>query len=111
MMTFNLSEFLVSNTAEAIAKARQDYKNIVGQIIYPAWLYGYVGDTDQTVDLYVGFKVGVRVVETSDDSVTHLNDEFCDPYWDVEIVDDPDGIASNLRSAWIHGISYETTNE
>lgn len=108
MTEISLSSLPVATSAEAVARARRDYLGVVGQTVYPRWLFGYQGDSNVVSELDVGFKVGVRVRQTSDQDIARFCDEFCDPYWDVEVVDDPHGLAPNLRTAWIDGISYET---
>lgn len=108
MPEFDLSAVKVNSDSEAIHRARRDYAVALGLVIYPQWICGYIGDSDSTTDLLVEFKIGVKIIPTPADSIARFCDEYCDPIWDVEIVDDPNNYASNIRSPWIYGQSYET---
>lgn len=92
---------------EAEQKAILDHMGAVGTIIRPEWIYGYEGDTDNSIDIHANGRVAVRVEPCGfPDDIRHWNDDWLDPYWDVAIVDDPDGICANVRSPWTFGPSY-----
>lgn len=105
--------FFVETDDEAINRARRDYCGVLGTVIYPQWLFGFKTGTDITQELCVEYRVGVKVRVTSPDSVINFCGEFCDPIWDVEIVDDPQGLTAELEynRAWVYGQSYETPHE
>jgi hypothetical protein len=87
---------------EALARARADYQAALGTIIEVRTLSGYVGDSDIQQDYDGDQPFMVRVLATADDDLHHVNDDWLDPYWNVEVVS-PD---VNLRSCWTFGPSY-----
>lgn len=92
--------------ADALARAKADYRAALGTTITTTSLTGYVGDTDSQQD-YDGIPVVVRVLPTADEDLNHVCDDWLDPYWNVEVVS-PDNL--NLRSAWTYGPSYRLTS-
>ena len=104
-MTIDREEMTASSSEEAVNNAMLDYKTFLGKPVMPTIISGYRGD-DQ-IDVQVDGKVIVKVVETSADDIAHWNDDFLDPYWNIEIIDDPQGLCEGLRSAWIFGRSYQ----
>lgn len=98
------------NLQEAIAAARADYAKAVGTIIEVPYLMGYLDDGSHE---WYG-PVWVRILQTDDASVTHINDDFVDPYWDVELVEPAlkpecrrdSHIPADARSFWIDGPSH-----
>ena len=92
----------------------KDYKSHAGKILLVRHIVGYVGDTDNQVELSFPAECPLRVrVETGQDKVPeqglfHRVDEWMDPYWDVEVVDldHPSLPKEGLRSAYIFGNSY-----
>jgi hypothetical protein len=91
---------------EAIAKAHADYEAALGTEIKPNLVMANV-DT-HTCEFATGGTITVRVIKTDADSVVHINDNFVDPYWDVEVVSDPEGRLKDVDAFfWIDGPSHE----
>ncbi len=91
------------------ARARADYQNVLGTILRPDWLAGY--EEHDSVDYHVKGQVAVRIVATKDEDVLHFVDDYLDPYWNIEIVNDPAGLTANGRNFWIFGTSYRVEKE
>jgi len=82
----------------------REFNRRVGKI-YWAWeINGYVGDDSEEIDLCT--PVLVRVVSTDNDSILHVNDDWHDPYWNVELLQKHPEIPEDLRSCWVHGNSF-----
>lgn len=76
----------------------------VGHLIRAAYLCGY-DKHDDSVDYACNPPVVVRVLPMRPhEGILHWNDEWLDPYWDVEVVSG-EGRALTLRSTWIDGPS------
>jgi hypothetical protein len=78
-----------------------DYNTALGTVIKPDEICSPDGD------VWPKGSVEARIVETPLDDVLHRCDQFLDPYWNIEIVSDPDGICKNLFGIWVFGPSYE----
>jgi hypothetical protein len=81
----------------------EDYQKILGETIFVSDLTGYVDDN--TVDFGLKKPAKVKVVKTSMDSLLHWNDEWLDPYWELELVE-PHPALKGVRSLWMFGDSY-----
>jgi hypothetical protein len=105
--------------AEAIAKARADYASAVGTIIEVPTLYGYSGE--DSCEWHFDEPIRVLVLPTSEGDITRMQDNFIDPYWNVEVVEsilkpeaqrfiwngEPRPLPADARSFWVDGLSYE----
>jgi hypothetical protein len=94
---------------DAEAQALLDFDQAKGQIIEVETVTGYVGNshdqTDRTAPNSVPFRV--RVIDTSPEEVKHWNDDWLDPYWNVEPAEGETRLA-DLRSIYTFGHSYRT---
>lgn len=90
------------------ARARVDYSRHLGRELLVQVVYGYRGD--DSVDCFPvrGGELRVRVAPTSDGDLCHWNDEWLDPYWNVEVLSTEDPGVAGARSFWIFGPSYTT---
>jgi hypothetical protein len=53
----------------------------------------------------------VRVMETRKDDIDHWTDsEWCDPYWDVELVE-PHPSLDGASGLWVYGISHSISGQ
>ena len=84
---------------EALALA--EHAAAVGRYFKVTWITGYRGD-DQ-IDQYLDEPLLVRVTKTNEDSILHWNDEWLDPYWDVEIIGALPEDLKGGQSWWIDG--------
>lgn len=88
--------------------ALDEYRAHLGKCLEVDYICGY-NDTDDSGDYECIPPLIVRVVKTDTSSILHWNcshnDDWLDPYWDVEVVSGklprPD-----LRSLWIDGPSH-----
>ena len=85
--------------------ALQQYMDAVDTVIEAECVIGY-RDHD-SVEVYCWPPAKVRVVATTDieHDIYHWNDNYLDPYWDVELVE-PHPQLEGLRSLWIDGPSH-----
>jgi hypothetical protein len=81
----------------------EDYQKILGETIFVSDLSGYVDGS--TVDFDLKKPAKVKVVKTSRDSLLHWNDEWLDPYWELELLE-PHSELKGARSLWMFGDSY-----
>jgi hypothetical protein len=81
--------------------ANQEFKAHLGKLLKVEYLCGY-SDNDSAD---VACEAIVRVVPTPETDILHWNDEWLDPYWDVELIEG-DERARSLRSIWIDGPSH-----
>lgn len=88
---------------EAETKALERYRSLVGKVVEIEWVQGYIGD--DSGDFKCDPPAKVKIVETDKDSILHWNDEWLDPYYDVELVE-PHPKLAEARSLWIYGESY-----
>jgi hypothetical protein len=60
-----------------------------------------------TIFAPVGKSFLVRLIETNQTDLFHWNDDFIDPYWNIEVID-ACGLDSEMPEyPWIFGPSYE----
>lgn len=90
---------------ELEAEARRLHSRYVGCVVLVPCVIGYLDTGHDTVERYPGtgeplFRV--RILPTDNQSICHWNDEYLDPYWDVEPLDER---LAGLRSTWIDGPS------
>lgn len=61
---------------------------------------------DDIAEFFCDPPARVRVTETREDDIDHWTDsEWCDPYWDVELVE-PHPTLSDASDFWVYGISH-----
>ncbi len=101
-----MSHIDVATAADAERLARQAHAGAVGTIIRVGYVMGYQDDGSHEFYAPAGETIAVRVMPTDDQSLTHWNDEFLDPYWDVELVDRPEFIPAGADNFWIDGPSF-----
>ena len=94
---------------DAAHNAKVDYAGALGTVIAPEWVYGY--RQDDAVDIAACGKVQVRVIKTAPTDILHWSDDYLDPYWDVEVVSDPENILRGASSLWVHGPSYRVAED
>ncbi|WP_321935354.1 hypothetical protein [Paraburkholderia sp. J8-2] len=94
-----------ANSDPAVIEARVlgDYQQMLGKIVLVRVVSGYRG-TD-SVDVRLNPPAKVRVARTEEPSLKHWNDDWCDPYWEVELVE-PHPQLEGIRSIWISGNCY-----
>lgn len=99
------------DVSDAEARALADFALVNGRIIAVTTVSGYVGDTVDQDDRTApdGEPFRVRVVATSTDELAHRNDDYLDPYWNVEPADGETRLAG-LRSTYTFGRSYRIGN-
>ena len=99
-MTDLQAQFLIySPKFDAIAL--EEYRQSIGKLFRCGYLCGYNGhDSDD-----VACDVIVRVAYTDLQSIIHWNNEWLDPYWDVELVHVISGKPPE-GSYWIDGPSH-----
>ncbi len=90
---------------EAYAMARADFQAALGTILRPAYVYGF--KDEDTSDAYTDGTVALRVIATPREDLEHTVDDWLDPYWNVEVVEDPGGLLAGMRSLWTYGPSYQ----
>jgi hypothetical protein len=90
--------------AEAKQRALADYKAVLGTVIHPEWIVAYKDDNSH--DIRTDGKVAARVKATVESDVTRVCDTHVDPYWDLEIVEDPENLLAGFTSPWSWGNSY-----
>lgn len=91
---------------EAEEKAKADFQRAVGTIVTVNMISGY-NERDDSEDRD-GCNIRVRVCPTVETDITHWVDEYLDPYWNVEPLDNPPEL-DGLRSFWTFGPSYQVT--
>lgn len=90
---------------EARQAALHDYTAALGKTLRPDWVVGYV--ESHSIDVATDRKVSVRVVATDMRDLAHDTGGFLDPYWNIEVVSDPEGRTSGMRSLWMFGPAKE----
>jgi hypothetical protein len=91
------------------AQADQDFADHVGKVILARVVTGY-NDKDDSVEVFCNPPARMRVCKTRREDIHHWNDEFLDPYWDVEEVGAHPALVG-IRSMWVFGRSYSTGGE
>ncbi len=90
---------------EAYAKARAEFAAALGTIVHPAYVYGFAGE--DSTDALTDGTVALRVIATPQEDLEHTVDGWLDPYWNLEVVEDPEDLLAGMRSLWTHGPSYQ----
>lgn len=101
------------NYAEIAEKSvLADHENYVGKVILATMLSGYLGETDDSVDLVFKNPIRVLVGPALRTDLVRIQDDWLDPVWNVAILDEhhPELPVEGLRSCWLHGTSYNWTN-
>jgi len=98
-------------TREDIEKwALEDYKKVVGKTFFVQEFSAYY--MDSSIDFSLEEPLKVKVVKTPEMDILHWNDEWLDPYWDLEILKIPEQMLvdhpklKELRSPYMFGDSY-----
>lgn len=89
-----------SQERELEALALADFAEHIGVAIKVETIFGPNGDCFAPPTQ----SFTVRVVSTPEDDLCHWNDEYLDPYWNVEVLDNC-GVATP-DWPWIYGPSY-----
>lgn len=87
------------------ARAREDFTRHLGRELLVPVVYGYAGDDSVECFPAQAQALRVRVTDTDDRDLTHWNDDYLDPYWNVDVLSQ-DPSVDGVRSFWIHGPSY-----
>lgn len=90
------------NTDPAIIEARamRDYEQVLGKIVLVSAISGYFGN--DSVDIPLPVPAKVRIDTTTESTVKRWCDDWCDPYWEVSLVE-PHPALIDVRSLWISG--------
>lgn len=88
------------------AKVRELHDAAVGKVFAAKSLRGYLNDDSHELVAPEGrpFKVRVRRTEDSD-LIRWLDDDHCDPYWDVALVEPHPDVPEGMSSLWVDGLS------
>lgn len=95
-----LEEVIKRANVEALAIS--EYEVHVGKTVLVNAISGYVGN--DSIDINLDPPVKVRVLSTQEQDIRNWVDDWCDPYWDVEIIE-PRTELAGLRSTWIRPTS------
>lgn len=82
-----------------------EHRRLVGTEILVAEVTGFV-DEDQ-VEFFLDPPARMRVEAGFDAVVRWMDDEWCDPIWDVKLIE-PHPQLAHARSFWMYGTSYST---
>jgi len=94
--------FLNTDPSVIEAKVMKDYAHFLGKDVLVSRISGFVGDDSTDIELSPPAKV--RVEATSEQSLKRWIDGWCDPAYEVVLVEDHPQLAG-VRSLWIHGPS------
>jgi len=95
---------LSDKSDELEARAISAFYATKGRVFRADFITGY-NDNDDSVDIYPDPPALVRVIETARDSILRWQDDWLDPYWDVELVE-PHPQLEGIRSLCVDGPSY-----
>ena len=84
------------------AKVMKDYAHYLGKDVLVHRICGFVGDDSTDIELSPPAKV--RVQATSEQSLKRWIDGWCDPLYEVALVENHPQL-NGVRSLWIHGPS------
>jgi hypothetical protein len=90
------------------AQCLADFEMHKHKILLAKFVIGYRNDT--SVEIYCTPPARVRLTDTLEQDIAHWNDEWCDPYWDVELIE-PHPALEGVGSLWVDGISRSLTGE
>ncbi len=98
------------NSDPAVIEARvlADYQHMLGRTVLVRVVSGYRGS--DSVDIRLNPPAKVRIAKTEEASLKHWNDDWCDPYWEVEVVE-PHPQLVGIRSTWISGSCYHLNGQ
>lgn len=96
------------NDLDAEIEARAEYEALRGRVVLVSEVCCYT-EQDDSADVPLDPPVAFRVVGTRAEDTAHWNDDWLDPYLDVEPVDPADPQLAGLRSFWIDGTSINPT--
>jgi hypothetical protein len=91
------------NREEIEAQVLKDYARFEDELVVVPYLVYFQNDT--SYDMRGPFMVRVLKGQKPYDIIV-WNDDYCDPVWYVEPVDEPE-IPKDATSFWAHGISYQ----
>ena len=98
--------------AEAVAAAKRDYLAFLGRVFRPKnEALCYLNDQSTTEEVIVNGEVSVRLIETDDESLAHDTGGYVDPYWELEIVADPQNLMGGRRYCYMIGPPHQYTGE
>lgn len=94
-----------ANTDPTVIEARvlSDYQRMLGKTVMVRSISGYRGN--DSVDIRLSPPATVKIAHTEPASLKHWNDDRCDPYWEVVLVE-PHPQLEDIRSTWISGNCY-----
>lgn len=81
-----------------------DYEEHSGKILLANLILGYKDDDYVEITCDPPVRVRVRMDMNYRDMLNWTDEDFCDPNWDVEIVE-PHPSLENVSSMWVDGIS------
>ena len=84
-------------------KCLEDYRKYAGKIVLATSFCAVIDHDSHDIDLDEPIRVRIWD-KMSDESVINWNDDYCDPYWDVELLEPHDEL-DKASSVWIDGIS------
>ena len=91
-------------------KVIAEHAAAVGKVLLAHCVTGYIGDTDEQIDAWFDPPIRVRVEPMLPEQglLNWTDEEWLDPYWDVEVIDTthPNLPPVGLRSCWVYGTSY-----
>ena len=85
------------------ARVMADYRAHVGREVLVRTVSGYVGM--DSVEVHLDPPARMRIDSTPETAVKRWCDDWCDPYWDVTLVE-PHPQLVDVRSMWMHGPSH-----
>lgn len=88
--------------------ALKEFSEYKGKILLATVLLGY--ENDDSKSWHVDPPILVRVLETDKSSIFHWNDDWLDPYWDVELLEDRPEF-KNASSFYVDGPSRNLNGE
>lgn len=89
-----------------------DYEEVLGKEIFVSEFSAYIDET--SIDFNLPVPVKAKVVKTPELDIIHLNSEWLDPYWNIQILKIPESVLvkypelEKITSPWMFGDSYST---
>lgn len=87
----------------------KDHEAHFGKILLATFIIGYAEEAF-TSEFHCEPPARVRVLRMNKADMLHWCDEFCDPSWDIELVE-PHPALEHATSIWIDGITRSTDGE